>query len=105
MFDIVGLGGATQQTKPSGCMARDTNLLGAFIGYSTSVFSFTLPLASPAACVVNQLLGNTASGVPCDSACCSRRHAAQQWCFLHVLGSSGVLMQQVGRSSTAAAHE
>mmetsp|Transcript_5940 Transcript_5940/g.16998 ORF Transcript_5940/g.16998 Transcript_5940/m.16998 type:complete len:210 (+) Transcript_5940:1275-1904(+) len=46
--------------------------LGHFMGYSTRVFSLTAPLPSPAAWVLNQLLGNTASGVPCPLLCCHR---------------------------------
>jgi hypothetical protein len=33
------------------------------------VSSFTPPAASPLACVLNQLFGNTASGVPCSWLC------------------------------------
>ena len=43
--------------------------LGCFIGYSTRVDSLSPPAASPAGCVLNQLLGKQASGVPCCRLC------------------------------------
>ena len=45
-------------------------LFGGFIGYSASVACSVRPAAAPvAACVENQLLGKSASGVPCSALC------------------------------------